>query len=126
MRADLLTRLISCDQNTLFLATPSARFHSAILCDGEGLSAEALGGAIRCVVGVDSIGRGLLPGRLSARAYLGRCCATLTHFYIQIEELNVGSSGPSGACPPYLACLTVLLVGILDVWTVALDVTQGK
>ena len=27
VRVDLSTRLISCDQNTLFLATPSARFH---------------------------------------------------------------------------------------------------
>ena len=55
----LLVRLISCDQNTLFLATPSARFLTAILCDGEGLFAEALGGASRRVVGVDSIGLAL-------------------------------------------------------------------
>ena len=46
--------------------------------------------------------------------------------FVLIEELNVGSSAPSGACPPYLACLTVLLVGIFDVWTVVLDGTQGK
>ena len=56
-----------------------ARFLSATLRDGEGLFAEAVGGAIRRVVGVDSIGRGLLPAS-AARACLGRSCAVLTHF----------------------------------------------
>ena len=46
--------------------------------------------------------------------------------FVQIEELNVASSGPSGAWQSYLVCLTVLLIGILDVWTAALDAAQGK
>ena len=61
-------RLISCDQSTLFLATPSAQFLNAILCDGERLFAEeALDGASRCVIGFDSIGRRLPPAS-AARA----------------------------------------------------------
>ena len=46
--------------------------------------------------------------------------------FVQTEELSVGSSGPLGAWQSYLACLTVLLIGILDVWTAALDAAQGK
>ena len=37
--------------------------------------------------------------------------------FVQIEELNVGSSGPAGAWQAYVACLKVLSTGILDVWT---------
>ena len=88
------------------------------------MSAEALGGAIRRVVGVDSIGRGLPPAQLLELTWVAAVLHLLT--FVQIEELNVGSSGPSGAWQSYLACLTVLLICILDVWTTALDVVQGK
>ena len=88
------------------------------------MSPKALVGAIRHVVGIDSIGRGLPPASV-ARVYLDCCCATLTPF-VQIKELNIGSSGPSGASQSCLACRTVLMIGVLDVWTAALDATQGK
>ena len=59
------------------------------LCDdGEGLFAKASGGASRRVIGIDSIGRGKPPAS-AARAYLGRRCAALPHFCVQIEELDV-------------------------------------
>ena len=79
MRPALLVRLITCAQNTLFLAHYVGTISQRGLCDGGRLSAEALGSASRRGVGVDSIGRGLPPAS-AARAYLGHCFAAVTHF----------------------------------------------
>jgi hypothetical protein len=79
VRPDLLVRLRSCIQNTLFLAHTVGTISQRGLCDRERLSAEALDGASRRGTGVDSIGRGLPPVS-AARAYLGHCFAALTRF----------------------------------------------
>ena len=43
------------------------------------------------------------------------------HTFVHFEKLSAGSSGPSGPCPSYSACRTMILIGILDVRTAALD-----
>ena len=99
VRSDLLMRLRSWVQNTLFLAYTVGTISQRGLCDRERLFAEALGGAraSRRGAGVDSFGRGVRPSS-ATRAYFGHCFAARAHFYTEWEA-TVGARSMQRRAP---------------------------